>query len=322
MSEIAIELKNVRKRFLNSEHDAVSDTSFKVKKGEIIVILGSSGSGKTTLLKMINRLHETTEGDIFFLGESIKSLSVNEYRRKIGYVIQQSGLFPHMRVEENIAVVPKVLNWNEEKISKRIDELMNLVKLPPKLYRRRYPRQLSGGEQQRVGLARAMAADPEVMLMDEPFGAVDPIVRKNLQDELIKIQNKLKKTILFVTHDIQEAFKLGDKVIIMDRGKIQQYDTPYNILFNPSNDFVKQFVSTENFMDNLKSILAVDALKPIDTKDNESKNIVESDTDLGTIFTMFIQKDIDYVLVKDSNDDILGKVTYNQLKEIIKLMTA
>jgi osmoprotectant transport system ATP-binding protein len=238
----AVEFKSVTKRFPNAGYDAVSQISIRIFDGEIVTILGTSGCGKTTLLKMVNRLYEPDSGEILFYDRSIKDMNPVELRRRIGYVIQQVGLFPHMTVEENIAVVPKILGWEKEKIALRVKELLDLVELSPEEFSSRYPNQLSGGQQQKIGLARALAADPPLMLLDEPFGAIDAITRRNLQSELLKIHNKLGKTILFVTHDIHEAFRLGDRVLIMDKGKVQQFDTPSAIRSKPANEFVKQLV--------------------------------------------------------------------------------
>ena len=235
---IAIEFKNISKQFKESTSIAVDNVSLTIEHGEFITILGSSGCGKTTLLKLINRLYDAQQGSIEFFGEDISNTDPVEFRRKIGYVIQQVGLFPHMTIAGNIATVPRILKWPRETIDARVEELLNLVGLEPSEFRNRYPVQLSGGQQQRVGLARALAANPDVMLLDEPFGAIDAITRINLQDELLKIYQASKKTYLFVTHDITEAFKLGSRVLIMDKGKIQQFDTPQNIAKNPANDFV------------------------------------------------------------------------------------
>lgn len=235
---IAIEFKNVSKQFKESTSIAVDNVSLTIEHGEFITILGSSGCGKTTLLKMINRLYDPQKGTIEFFGKDISNTDPVAFRRKIGYVIQQAGLFPHMTIAGNIATVPRILKWPKVTIDARVDELLKLVDLEPSEFRNRYPAQLSGGQQQRVGLARALAANPDVMLLDEPFGAIDAITRINLQDELLKIYRASKKTYLFVTHDITEAFKLGSRVLIMDKGKIQQFDTPQNIAKNPANDFV------------------------------------------------------------------------------------
>ena len=314
MAKIAIEFKNIKKKFPNAEQYAVKEVSVSIEEGSFITILGTSGSGKTTLLKMVNRIYEATSGEILFFGESIGDLKVDELRRKIGYVIQQIGLFPHLTVAENIAIVPKILKWKKEDIEARIDYLLELVTLPSKEFRNRYPRQLSGGQQQRVGLARAMAADPAVMLMDEPFGAIDAITRQNLQDELIKIQRKLNKTILFVTHDINEAFKLGDKVIIMSRGEIQQFDTPYNILFNPANEFVSKLVSSEDILNKLKVIKIQDLMLPLDHR-NEGKTItVSREKTAHEVLTIFLQEDIDYVIIENEKKEPIGKITLEQLK--------
>lgn len=242
--EVAVQFKNVNKRFSKASYNAVSSVSLSIHEGEIVTILGTSGCGKTTLLKMVNRLYEPDSGEILIFGEPISNLNAVELRRKIGYVIQQVGLFPHMTIGENIATVPKILGWDKKRISERIIELMELVELPSKEYMNRYPRQLSGGQQQRVGLARALGSDPQLMLLDEPFGAIDAITRGNLQNELLKIHGKYKKTFLFVTHDINEAFKLGNRVLIMDQGSVQQFDTPREIRLRPANEFVAKLVGS------------------------------------------------------------------------------
>ena len=241
---VAIEFKNVTKTFPGASYSAVDHVSLTVDEGEFITILGSSGCGKTTLLKMINRLYEPDSGSIVLFGEDISTLDAVLVRRRIGYVIQQIGLFPHYTVGENIATVPKLLKWDKERIAARVDELLELVGLEPKEFRDRYPAQLSGGQQQRVGLARAMAIDPKIMLMDEPFGAIDSITREKLQDELLSLHKSMGKTILFVTHDIEEAFKLGDRVIIMNEGKIRQFDTPEAIIRQPADPFVRSLVES------------------------------------------------------------------------------
>lgn len=315
MSNIIIKVEDICKRFDNSEIDAVSHVNLEIEEGQIVTILGTSGSGKTTLLKMINRLYEPTSGEIYFNGEAVTKLPVNDYRRKIGYVIQQSGLFPHMTVEENIAAVPRLLKWDEKRIKARVDELLVLIGLAPERYRKRFPRQLSGGEQQRVGLARAMASDPAVMLMDEPFGAIDAITRTGLQDELKRIQSELKKTILFVTHDIQEAFKLGDRVIIMDQGKLQQFDTPYNILFHPQNDYVRKLTDTNNLYDRLKLIHAEDIVEE-NTK-GQLENLIPKDTDLGATLTYLVKNNLQEVGVSDQGKQI-GVVTMKRIWDTVR----
>jgi len=314
LKRIAIEFIKASKKFPSSEQYAVTNVSVSIEEGSFITILGTSGSGKTTFLKMINRIHELSSGEIMFFGENIKKIPAEKHRQKIGYVIQQIGLFPHMTVEENIATVPNILKWNKEDIEQRVDKLMDLVKIPSKDYKKRYPRQLSGGQQQRVGIARAMAADPEVMLMDEPFGALDSITRLNLQDELLKIQKKLNKTIIFVTHDVNEAFKLGEKVIIMDKGVIQQFDTPRNILFHPANEFVTRLVSSENIIQKLKFVRASAVMIPIDVKIKEGDIKVNENDNLKHLLTYFLQEDIDYLIVEKDNHEVVGKITLEQLK--------
>ena len=223
----------------------VNDINLTIENGEFITILGTSGSGKTTMLKMINKLIEPTSGTIFFAGQDIEQMDSVSLRRQIGYVVQQIGLFPHMTVAENIATVPKLLGWNKERIENRVGEFLDLVQLPAADYAERYPSELSGGQQQRIGVARALAADPDVMLFDEPFGALDAITRNDLQEELQAIHQKLnQKTFIFITHDIYEAFKLGTRVVIMDNGIICQFDTPENIIKNPGNEFVQKLITT------------------------------------------------------------------------------
>ena len=245
MEQTAIEFKNVTKLYGEGETKAVDDISFEIKEGEFITVLGSSGSGKTTTLKMINRLIREDAGQITFFGEDISGMNEVDLRRKIGYVVQQIGLFPHMTVAQNIATVPELLKWDKKEIQARIKELLELVQLDPNVFADRKPKQLSGGQQQRVGVARALAANPKVMLLDEPFGAVDAITRLQLQNELQKIHKELgDKTFVLVTHDINEAFKLGTRVLIMDKGKICQFDTPREIMRNPKTDFVADLIAT------------------------------------------------------------------------------
>ncbi len=253
----AIRFEQVSLQFPGAPRPAVDGCSCEVESGQLVVILGPSGCGKTTLLKMVNRLYEPTSGKIYLDSTDIRQMKVTELRQHIGYVIQQSGLFPHMTVAQNIAVVPKLLGWSQARIQPRIDELLALIKLPPEEYRDRYPSQLSGGQQQRVGLARALAGDPNVMLMDEPFGAIDAITRTGLQDEILRLQGQLKKTILFVSHDVEEALRLADKILIMQSGQIIQYDTPFKILTRPANAFVHDLVGADDMVRQL-SLLRVE----------------------------------------------------------------
>lgn len=243
MAKAKIKFRNINKSF--GDKEIIKDLSFDIEEGQFITILGSSGSGKTTTLKMVNRLIEPNNGQIEINDKEIKEYDLIELRRKIGYVVQQIGLFPHITIEKNIATVPELLGWEPEKIKERVTELMALIQLPYSEYAHRYPKQLSGGQQQRIGVARALAANPQIMLLDEPFGSVDAITRKELQSQIKAIHAELdSKTFLFVTHDINEAFLLGDRVMIMDKGRIEQYDTPQNIIKNPKGAFVNSLLDT------------------------------------------------------------------------------
>lgn len=238
-----IVLEGVTKRYPGQETPAVDDVSLEIPAGEIVMFVGPSGCGKTTMLKMINRLIEPTSGRIMIGDEDVTRRDPDELRRHVGYVIQGAGLFPHLTVAKNIALVPGLLGWDKERTAERVREMLDIVNLDPDEYADRYPRELSGGQQQRVGVARALAADPPVLLMDEPFGAVDPLTRQRLQDELLRLQEELRKTIVFVTHDFDEAVKLGDRIAILEVGsRVAQYDTPEAILAEPANDFVAGFI--------------------------------------------------------------------------------
>ncbi len=247
-----IEFRHVSKTYPGSDRPVVNDLSFEVPDGEICVLVGPSGCGKTTSMRMVNRLIEITQGEILIDGEPNTTMSGTQLRRKIGYAIQQIGLFPHRTIADNIGTVPTLLGWDKGRIKDRVNDLLDLVGLPPDDYRDRYPAELSGGQQQRVGVARALAADPPIMLMDEPFGAVDPITRERLQDEFLRIQEDIKKTIVFVTHDIDEAIKIGDKIAILKQGGVlAQYDTPENILSRPNSEFVSSFVGADRVLKRL-----------------------------------------------------------------------
>jgi osmoprotectant transport system ATP-binding protein len=239
-------LDHVTKRYGNSARPAIDDLSLTIPAGEICVLIGPSGGGKTTAMKMINRLISITEGDITIDGTSVKALEKTELRRGIGYVIQQIGLFPHMTVEDNVGTVPRLLGWDKQRIRARARELLDLVGLDPDEHAKRYPSQLSGGQRQRVGLARAMAADPPLMLMDEPFGAIDPITRERLQNDFLRLHREIRKTVVFVTHDIDEAIKMGDRICILrEGGVLAQFDTPEAILAAPADEFVARFVGED-----------------------------------------------------------------------------
>ncbi|WP_312652335.1 ABC transporter ATP-binding protein [Proteiniclasticum sp.] len=252
-----IKFTNVSKKFKDVQ--VLKDISFEIEKGQLVVLIGLSGCGKTTTLKMINRLIKPTTGKIYIDGEDISKKDPIKLRRNIGYVIQQTGLFPHMTIRENTEIIPRVEKLDGEKITKKTLDLMEMVGLEED-FLDRYPNELSGGQQQRVGVARAFALDPDVILMDEPFSALDPITRNSLQDELVSLQNKVKKTIVFVTHDMSEAIKIADKICIMDKGEIIQYDTPEMILKNPVNEFVSEFVGKNRIWESPEYIRAEDIM--------------------------------------------------------------
>jgi len=244
-----IALRDVTKRY--GETTAVDRVSFEVPAGEVCVLIGPSGCGKTTTLRMINRLIEPTSGTIEIDGRDVMSVRPEELRRHIGYVIQSVGLFPHLTVAENVATVPKLLGWEKRRYEPRVRELLEIVGLPPAEYAEAYPRQLSGGQAQRVGVARALAADPPLLLMDEPFGAVDPLTRERLQAQFARIQRELRKTVIFVTHDVDEAIKLGDRIALMRSGRLEQYDTPETLLDHPASKFVHDFMGADRALKRL-----------------------------------------------------------------------
>ncbi|MEV0830543.1 ABC transporter ATP-binding protein [Nonomuraea rubra] len=256
---VRIELRSLTKHYPGQPAPAVDHVTLDIPAGELVVFVGPSGCGKTTTMKMINRLVEPTSGEIRIGGRDVLGLDPDELRRHVGYAIQQVGLFPHQTVAQNIGLVPKLLGWPAAKIAERVEELLALVSLEPSLFRDRYPRQLSGGQQQRVGVARALAADPPVMLMDEPFGATDPITREHLQNEFARLQKQLRKTIIFVTHDFEEAIKLGDRIAILrERSHIAQYDTPSAILAAPADDYVASFIGQDATLKRLALLQVAD----------------------------------------------------------------
>ena len=244
-----LKFENVSKVY-NGGFTAVNSVNLEVSEGEFLVLIGPSGSGKSTTMKMINRMIPHTSGLITINGKDITKLNAAELRRNIGYVIQQIGLFPHYTIEKNIAIVPELKGWDKEKIKERVKELLNMVGLDPEVFSTRYPKELSGGQQQRVGVARALASNPSIILMDEPFGALDPITREQLQEELISLHKKLKKTFVFVTHDMDEALKLGDRIAIMRDGQLLQLDTPEKILHEPASGFVEEFIGKHRIIQN------------------------------------------------------------------------
>jgi osmoprotectant transport system ATP-binding protein len=286
---------------------AVSDLSLTIPAGEIVVLVGPSGCGKTTTMKMINRLIEPTSGRVTIDGEDVMALPAVELRRRIGYVIQQVGLFPHLTVAENVAVVPRLLRWPETRVRDRVEELLDLVRLAPASYGDRYPSGLSGGERQRVGVARALAADPPLMLMDEPFGAVDPILRDRLQNEFLRLQAQVRKTIVFVTHDVDEAIKMADRIAILQRGGIlAQYDTPAAILAAPASEFVARFVGADRGLKRLSLARVRDLplATPLTTHVGEARGEVRRRLDEATMR---------YVLLLDEADRPIGWIERRDL---------
>ena len=295
MSETMIALRNVSKRFGNSSGAAVNDLSMDIDKGETVVLVGPSGCGKTTTMKMINRLIEPTSGAILVNGTDVTKQDPVQLRRGIGYVIQSIGLMPHRSIRHNIATVPRLLGWESPRIAQRVDELIGMLDLDPE-FLDRYPSELSGGQRQRVGVARALAIDPPVMLMDEPFGAVDPIVRERLQDQFLDIQARLKKTIVFVTHDIDEAIKMADRIAILNKGGvIEQFATPEEILRAPANDFVKQFVGIERGLKRLALIKVADI-------EVEEGPVVSSTSTVEEARQQMEKFDLDWVSVVDDGE--------------------
>ncbi len=294
-TETMIHLENLTKVFPGQHEPAVDDLSMDIYEGEIVVLVGPSGCGKTTTMKMINRIIEPTSGRIFLGGEDVTKVNADRLRRRIGYVIQQIGLFPHMTIADNIATVPRMLGWDKKRISDRVDELLEMVGIDPS-YRSRYPKELSGGQQQRIGVARAMAADPPVLLMDEPFGAIDPITRDRLQDEFLRLQEEIRKTIIFVTHDIDEAIKMGDRIAILrQRAEIAQYDTPEIILTNPDNDFVRDFIGAGASIKRL----SLSKVREIETADWPVARLTDSHE---AVREKLRESGRDYVLVLDEQD--------------------
>jgi osmoprotectant transport system ATP-binding protein len=291
---------------------AVDDFSLEIQTGLICVLIGPSGSGKTTLLRMVNRLIEPTSGEIFLDGRNTRELKPEKLRQSIGYAIQSVGLLPHMTVSQNISVVPEMLHWDQKRINSRVAELLQLFDLDPARYTSKYPAELSGGEAQRIGVARALAGDPPVLLMDEPFGAVDPLSRQKLQSEFLKIHKKLKKTVLLVTHDLDEAIRLADRVAIMQSGKLVQYDTPEILLSQPANKFVHDFVGADRALKRLSLIGIEKHMRPA-CSINIKSGINEA---LATIC------DETSIWVTDDDSRFLGWINRNQLAEYHSLAEA
>ncbi|MBD8847313.1 ABC transporter ATP-binding protein [Priestia megaterium] len=309
-----IRFEQVSKKFKNDTY-VIKSLNLEIKNGEFFVLIGPSGCGKTTTLKMINRLINLSEGTLWINDKKITDYDINELRWNIGYVLQQIALFPHMTIAENIAIVPELRKWSRQKIQQRVDELLEMVGLDPEQYRNRKPNELSGGQQQRIGVIRALAANPDIILMDEPFSALDPISREKLQDDLVNLQRSIKKTIVFVTHDMQEALKLGDRICVMREGKIEQTGTPQEIMNNPINEFVRDFVGAKtNEMDekiNLENIVY-----PIlsETPPIKSLNIISASVSLKEVLTA-LTHDEEVRVEKDGN--IIGTVNRKVIIEYL-----
>jgi osmoprotectant transport system ATP-binding protein len=298
---------------------AVDDVSLEIPAGRIVVILGTSGAGKTTLLKMVNRLLEPTAGRLFVEGIEVHDLSPDALRRRIGYVIQQIGLFPHWTVAQNVATVPRLLGWDKRRIAERVDALLDLLGLPPAEYRHRYPNQLSGGQQQRVGIARALAADPGIMLMDEPFGAVDAVTRGCLQAEFLAIQNRTHKTVLFVTHDVEEALRLADRLVVMDAGRVVQVDTPFNVIARPANTFVAGLVGAGDVTRLLRLVTVRSALRPLDPEvANRGLDPLGLDDSLRDALARLLQLGVDALPVADGEGRLVGQVDLQGVREQLR----
>ena len=318
-----ITFDKVTKAYPGASHPAVDAVSFEVSGGtdssSICMLLGTSGSGKTTLLRMVNRLIEPTSGRILIDEHNILEENPITLRRRIGYVIQQAGLFPHMNIAENIRVTAEIAGWSRQRMASRVDELLSLVGLEPNEYRRRFPRQLSGGQQQRVGLARALATDPDILLMDEPFGALDAITRERMQEELLRIRRTMRKTILFVTHDVEEAFRLGDQIAVLSEGKLVQLGTPIDLLANPANDFVRKLVGSDNIMRQLQYLPVTTAL------DQEHRQSSTSDlpsspasaTLLQAMLTLIETNSHELVVRNDETGEQLGYITLSSINHEI-----
>jgi len=313
-----LELSGVSKRYAGQREAAIVDLSLTVPAGEVCVLVGPSGSGKTTAMRLINRLISITGGDILLGGRSVLERDARELRREIGYVIQQTGLFPHQTVGENIATVPGLLGWSKQRIGARVQELMELIGLDPQEMAGRYPAQLSGGQRQRVGVARALAADPPLMLMDEPFGAIDPINRARLQDEFLSLQAKVKKTIVFVTHDIDEAIKMGDRIAILrDGGRLAQYDTPREILIHPADEFVAEFVGADRAIKRL-SLTTLDELQLM-APDGEKLGAarVPAKASVRDALSTILTAGGEAVTVVDAQDRVQGMLTLGLIEQLL-----
>ncbi|MFY8154885.1 MAG: ABC transporter ATP-binding protein, partial [Hyphomicrobiales bacterium] len=303
---MTIRLEKVTKLFQGVAKPAVDALDLTIETGQVCVLIGPSGCGKTTTMRMVNRLIEPSSGQIFVGDRDVTKADPVELRRHIGYVIQQIGLFPHMTIAQNVATVPKLLGWEPARIKARVAEMLELVGLDPAQFLDRYPRQLSGGQRQRVGVARALAADPPVMLMDEPFGAVDPIVRGRLQEEFLAILKRLQKTVILVTHDIDEAIRMGDVVAILKDGRLVQYDTPDRLLAAPANDFVADFVGADRALRRLSLVRAADAVEPGAAADGFA---LPGSLSVREVLSALLAESREAATIRSENGVALGQIT-------------
>jgi osmoprotectant transport system ATP-binding protein len=333
---IKLHYDHVSKTYPNASHPAVNEISLEVEEGEFVVFFGPSGCGKTTLLKMTNRLFEPSGGQILLEGADVRGMDPVLLRRRMGYVIQQVGLFPHLTVGENVAVVPDLLGWDKPRIASRVEELLALVNLPAGEFARRYPAQLSGGQQQRVGLARALAGDPEVLLMDEPFGAIDALTRGSLQEEILALHSRLRKTILFVTHDVDEALRLADRIALLREGRVEQYGTPCELLAHPASPFVSQILGAEDRVRQMSLLRVASVMEYRHPREATGKNplapatagtgapvgagvlprsrVIHPQSNLREALSLFLQPGIDELAVIEDGQ-VLGRLTLTQLRE-------
>ncbi|WP_326718655.1 MULTISPECIES: ATP-binding cassette domain-containing protein [unclassified Streptomyces] len=311
---LSIRLDELTKVYPGQREPAVDRVTMEIPAGQTTMFVGPSGCGKTTTMKIINRLIEPSSGTVSIDGQNVLGLDPNELRRHIGYVVQQIGLFPHMTIAQNIGLVPKLLGWSRAKVSSRVDELLEMTGLDPASFRARYPRQLSGGQQQRVGVARALAADPPVLLMDEPFGATDPITRERLQTEFRRLQRELGKTVVFVTHDFEEALKLGDRIAVLaDRSRIVQYDTPARLLAAPADDYVRSFIGSAPYLKQLALATVADVkLGPTPEAPN-SLPTVDGSASLRDVMDLILQRGGAPVTVVDEAGAVTGTLAFTDV---------
>jgi osmoprotectant transport system ATP-binding protein len=311
-----IAFRGVQKRYPGRDGAAVDDLTFTVAPGEICVLIGPSGCGKTTALKMVNRLISISGGDITIDGRSVKDLELTQLRRGIGYVFQQIGLFPHLSIERNIGAVPRLLGWSKDRIHTRASELLELVGLDPSSDLKRYPAEFSGGQQQRIGVARAMAADPPIMLMDEPFGAIDPIARERLQNDFLRLHEQVKKTVIFVTHDIDEAIKMGHRIAVMRDGHLVQIATADELLARPADEFVANFVGADRGIKRLRVRTLRDVELGPPRPDLQAPSVA-ADTSLHLALSMMLSESVNHLNVSDGDGKVIGTVGFESITQMV-----